>query len=42
MKENMYKRHKLPRKQPMTNGQRLCVWLGSMLLVSLVIVLASR
>ena len=42
MRENMYKRHKLPRKRELTNGQRLCVWLGSMLLVSLVAVLASR
>lgn len=39
MKSNMYKRHRIPRKQPLPIGQRLIAWLMLILLVALVMVL---
>lgn len=39
MKRNMYKRHRIPRKQPLPIGQRLTAWLMMMLLIALVLVL---
>lgn len=39
MKTNMYKRHRIPRKQPLPFGQRLTAWLMLIVLAALVMVL---
>jgi len=39
MKSNMYKRHRIPRKQPLPAGQRLTAWLMLLLTVALALVL---
>lgn len=41
MKSNMYKRHRIPRKQPLPTTQRVCLWLMALLGVSLALVLAG-
>lgn len=39
MKSNMYKRHRIPRRQRLPIGQRLCAWLMPILLTALALVL---
>lgn len=39
MKSNMYKRHRIPRRQPLPEGQRLCLWMMMLLGTALALVL---
>lgn len=39
MKRNRYKRHRIPRKQPLPAGQRMTAWLMMILAAALALVL---
>lgn len=42
MKSSMHKRHRIPRKQPLPFGQRLCAWLLMILLAAMLLVMIGQ
>lgn len=42
MRSNMYKRHRIPRRQPLPFGQRMCLWMMMILMAGLLLSLVGQ